>query len=874
MCGGRVAPRSTILWPSRKDRGVGESSSETAVQQIQRFRDRLRVASEATRAFAEATTDYERLLDSVARILSEVIRDSCAVFLLAEDAQSLRLMSLHAGDAVADEQIRGTLQTSLLLSEHPALSEVLQTGAALLVARLAPGTPRSDTTEEQVRMQDKLGLHSYLLVALRSHGRAMGILSLGRFRPESPPFDEQDRELAQNLADHASLAIENAQLYQAAQTAQRAAELARATLERSERRNRFFFESSPSASFVLDVSSLRLIDANQAALDLYGYTRSEFLALSLDDLRAPEEPLQLPAGMQAAEHADLAGSARHRRKDGSVILVDGKNHFTMFEGRRARCVVVHDHTERLLAEAAQRASEGRLRRTLDNMMEGYTILSYDLRYLFVNKVGAEQARLTERELLGRSPMDLYPDFQSTGMCALLQRCLKERVPVRAEEELTLADGSKVYFEVNVQPTSEGLVVLSLDTTERRRSALARDSLEEQLRQSQRMDAVGRLAGGVAHDFNNILSIILGYGEGLLEDLKPGDPMRTDVQEIHRAALRAAELTKQLLMFSRQQVMETKVLDMNEVLGSMEKMLRRILGEQLELRTLLDPELGRIRADRGNVEQIIMNLAVNAKDAMPDGGKLTIETSNVVLDDTIAHSHLGTEPGPYVLLAVTDTGIGMDKATRLRIFEPFFTTKAQGKGTGLGLSTVFGIVQQSRGAVWVYSEPGQGSTFKVYLPRTDEAVVAARPSLAPQNLRGHETVLLVEDEEAVRGVAQRMLERYGYRVLVAQNPGDALLVSELHDQRIDLLLTDVVMPRMNGAELASRFLTRWPQLKVLYMSGYTDASVVARGVLESDVPFLQKPFTSDQFARKVRSVLDGDALLPGAELPSSSPVALS
>ncbi len=843
---------------------MGESLSE-----IRRFRDRLRVTSEATRAFAEATTDYERLLDSIARILSQVIKDSCAVFLVSEDAASLRLVSLHAGDAAADEQIRRTLRTSLLLAEHPALEEVLHTGEALLVPHLTPGLPRSDTTTEQAEMQCELGLHSFLLVALRSHGRAIGILSLGRFRAESPAFDEHDRDLAQSLADHASLAIENAQLYLAAQTAQRAAEQARETLQRSEQRNRFFFESSPSASFVVDVADLRLIAANQAALDLYGYTRSEFLEMHLDDLRAPEEGVQLTLSLRAAGQSDMVGSARHRKKDGSIILVDGRNHFTMFEGRQARCVVVHDHTERLLAEAAQRESEGRLRRTLDNMMEGYTILSHDLRYLFVNKVGAGQAHLTQRQLLGRTPMDLYPDFQSTGMYALLQRCLRERLPVQAEEELTLADGSKAYFEVNVQPTSEGLVVLSLDTTERRSSALARDSLEEQLRQSQRMDAVGRLAGGVAHDFNNILSIILGYGEGLLEDLKPGDPMRADVKEIHKAALRAAELTKQLLMFSRQQVLETKIIDLNEVLGTMEKMLRRILGEQLELRTLLDPALGRIRADRGNIEQIIMNLAVNAKDAMPEGGKLTIETSNVLLDETFVHLHLGTEPGPYVLISVTDTGVGMDKATRLRIFDPFFTTKPQGKGTGLGLSTVFGIVQQSRGAVWVYSEPGQGTTFKVYLPRTDEALAAVRPSFAPAHLRGHETVLLVEDEEAVRGVAQRMLERNGYRVLVAQNPGDALLVSEQHGQRIDLLLTDVVMPRMNGAELASRFLTRWPELKVLYMSGYTDGSVVAHGVLESGVPFLQKPFTSDQFARKVRSVLDGDGAPPGAEPPASS-----
>jgi two-component system cell cycle sensor histidine kinase/response regulator CckA len=301
--------------------------------------------------------------------------------------------------------------------------------------------------------------------------------------------------------------------------------------------------------------------------------------------------------------------------------------------------------------------------------------------------------------------------------------LQENTPVHTEEELTHRDGTKAFFEVRVQPTPEGLVILSMDTTEQRRAAQARESLEEQLRQSQKMDAVGRLAGGVAHDFNNLLSVILGYGESVLLGLGDDDPIRDDVEEINKAARRAAELTRQLLMFSRQQVIEAQNLDLNEVLGDMERMLRRILGEQLQLTAMLEPTLGQVRADRGNIEQVIMNLVVNARDAMPTGGKLTIETENVVLDESFVRVHLGTEPGPYVLLAVTDTGIGMDRATRLRIFEPFFTTKGPGRGTGLGLSTVFGIVKQSGGGIWVYSEPGRGTTFKVYLPRVEEAALA-------------------------------------------------------------------------------------------------------------------------------------------------------
>jgi two-component system cell cycle sensor histidine kinase/response regulator CckA len=309
-----------------------------------------------------------------------------------------------------------------------------------------------------------------------------------------------------------------------------------------------------------------------------------------------------------------------------------------------------------------------------------------------------------------------------------------------------------------------------------------------------------------------------------------------------------------LMFSRQQLVEPKVLDLNEVLAGMQKMLRRILGEHIELCCTFEGELGRIKADRGNIEQVIMNLIVNARDAMPKGGKLTVETANVVLDKAFASVHLGAAPGAYVLLTVADTGLGMEKATRLRIFEPFFTTKEQGKGTGLGLSTVFGIVQQCHGGVWVHSDPGRGTTFKVYLPRTEAVAESNRGSLAALTQRGTETILLVEDEEAVRVVAQRMLERNGYRVIVA-DPSEALSLSDELGGQIDLLMTDVVMPRMSGATLAARLCERWPAMKVLYVSGYTDGTVVAHGVLESGVPFLQKPFTSEQLARKLRGVLD-------------------
>ena len=425
-----------------------------------------------------------------------------------------------------------------------------------------------------------------------------------------------------------------------------------------------------------------------------------------------------------------------------------------------------------------------------------------------------------------------------------------------EEAITDASGALRYLKTIKRPLvdangrADQVLVVSTDITERRR-------LGEQLLQSQKMEAVGQLAGGVAHDFNNLLTVITSYSALLLGDLAEGDPRREDVTEIKQAADRAAGLTRQLLAFSRKQVLQPRMLDLNQVVAGTEKMLRRLIGEDIDLVTVEGSNLGLVHADAGQIEQVIVNLAVNARDAMPGGGRLTIETANVELAADVASRRLDTRAGAYVMLAVTDTGTGIPSDALPHIFEPFFTTKERGKGTGLGLATVHGIVKQSGGDVWLYSEPGQGTTFKVYLPlmEGDASTVApegARRAVAP---RGTETVLLVEDDAALRQLARRVLEGQGYVVVEATNGRHALEACDGYSGRIDLVLTDVVMPELGGRAVAERLAERWPSVRLLYMSGYTDDDVVRRGVLDTRAAFLQKPFTPEVLARKVREVLD-------------------
>jgi len=445
---------------------------------------------------------------------------------------------------------------------------------------------------------------------------------------------------------------------------------------------------------------------------------------------------------------------------------------------------------------------------------------------------AERQRLVDR--------DTYTDREYDEVEATWKRkdgrLLTVQLSVRASRN---AARRVEYYETFVR-----------DVTEQRR-------LQTQLVQSQKMEAVGRLAGGIAHDFNNLLTVITTSCDLLLEDLDAKDPKREDVDQVRKAADGAAALTRQLLAFSRQQVLTPQVVNLGDVVYGVEKMLRRVIGEDVDLVTVLGPDAGAVKADVGQLEQVLMNLAVNARDAMPTGGKLTIETANVEHDPDYAREQEAAPVSRFVMLAVSDTGTGMDEATKARIFEPFFTTKELGKGTGLGLATVYGIVRQSGGFIWVYSEPGLGTTFKIYLPQVDAPAQAGTATSAPGPSRqGTETVLLVEDAAAVRSVIHEALARQGYTVLEAPNGGEALAIAARHPGPIHLLLTDVVMPGLSGRQLADQLARVRPDTKVLYTSGYTNDAVVRHGVLESGIAYLQKPFTLDGLARKVREVLDG------------------
>jgi two-component system, cell cycle sensor histidine kinase and response regulator CckA len=401
-------------------------------------------------------------------------------------------------------------------------------------------------------------------------------------------------------------------------------------------------------------------------------------------------------------------------------------------------------------------------------------------------------------------------------------------------------GSVAYYEGSLE-----------DITERK-------MLGEQLRQSQKMEAIGQLAGGIAHDFNNLLTAINGYSEMSMALLQAEDPLRHNLEEIKKAGDRAAALTRQLLAFSRKQVLQPKVLDLNAIVSDMEKMLRRLIGEDIELRTAFNPELGSIKADPGQIEQVIMNLVVNARDAMPQGGKLTIETENAFFVEEYVGQDSTIVPGAYVMLTVSDTGTGIDEKTKMHVFEPFFTTKEAGRGTGLGLSTVYGIVRQSGGNICIDSEVGQGTTFKIYLPLIDDDAPEYKRSPEPQEfLKSSETILLAEDEEMVRHLVRDVLKTYGYQVLEASNGGAALLICERHLGPIHLLLTDAIMPEMSGRELEKRLRQLRPDLKVLFMSGYMDDSLIEANSIDSNIPFLQKPFTTQALVRKVREVLQAD-----------------
>jgi two-component system, cell cycle sensor histidine kinase and response regulator CckA len=506
-----------------------------------------------------------------------------------------------------------------------------------------------------------------------------------------------------------------------------------------------------------------------------------------------------------------------------------------------------ERSERRRAEAGRRASEDRLRRIFDHVSDALFIADDEGRIHDANPAACVLTGMSVEALRELKLQAVLPEV------ARLKDGVTGAVGTgSADFVVPPVDGinQNRVLGIDAAAFAPGVLVYTVrDHTNQAR-------LEEQLAQSQKMDAVGQLAGGIAHDFNNLLTVIMSYGSLLLSDLDEGDPRRDDVQEIANAAARASGLTRQLLAFSRKQIMEPRLMNVNAVVTGVEKLLRRLIGEDIELATTLDSALYSINADPGQLEQVLINLAVNARDAMPQGGRLHITTANTTLSADHGGRHLSAVPGEYIMLAVSDTGVGMSREVQQRVFEPFFTTKGQGKGTGLGLSTVYGIVKQSGGDLWIYSEPGTGTTFKVYFPRAVEGdlfVPAAEDKRSAP--RGTETILVVEDDPALRALSERVLQANGYIVLLARNGLEALAIASGHSGPIDMIATDVVMPKMNGRPLVEKLLESRAAMRVLFMSGYTDDEVMRRGVIDGRTAFLQKPFTPSELARKVREVLD-------------------
>jgi PAS domain S-box-containing protein len=514
-----------------------------------------------------------------------------------------------------------------------------------------------------------------------------------------------------------------------------------------------------------------------------------------------------------------------------------------------------DLDERRRMEAALVESERAYRSTFDEAPVGIAHVSLDGAWARVNPrlasmLGYSAGDLVARHIAAvRTPDDDERDAATRAdlLSGAADRVVSETRYRHRDGRLVRATVTlSLHRDVNNQP--QYFIAIIEDISDRR-------ALEEQLVQSQKMEAIGRLAGGVAHDFNNLLTAILGYSNLVLEELEPSHPARTDVDEMRKAAESAAALTQQLLAFSRKQILQPQVLDLNAAVARADGLLQRLISEDIALVSRLDSDLDRISADAGQIEQVILNLAINARDAMPHGGKITIETMNVELDDAYAAKHPGASPGAHVMLAVSDTGIGMDDLTLAHVFEPFFTTKRRGEGTGLGLSTVYGIVKQSGGSIWVYSEPGRGTTFKVYFPRVVAGAPAAPAAARAEGLRGTETILLAEDQPEVRSIGSAVLRRYGYEVLEAANGEEALAIIRSYQGPIHLLMSDVVMPSMNGPELARRVQAEHPGMRVLFASGYTDDAIVRHGVLDPGVAFLQKPFTPTALLKKIRELLD-------------------
>jgi two-component system, cell cycle sensor histidine kinase and response regulator CckA len=711
---------------------------------------------------------------------------------------------------------------------------VLRTGFPLLAT---PDVYNQLVTAGEVELIGAPSL-DWLGVPLKIAGRTIGVIAVQTYSA-GVRYGERERQIFEFVSTQIALVIERKRAQQ--------------QLADSEAWYRLLFEANPEPMMVYDHQSLQILAVNRAAIQGYGFAETEFLAMTIADLHAPDDrELVESIRREPRTEAVTRTGIRHRKRDGTLIDVEIIADSIDFGGRPGRLILARDVTQRRRLERQLQESEQKYRMLFEANAEAMYV--YDLetyRLVAVNEAAIAQYGYSRDELLAMSLFDLRPAAEVPKLEAYLREhpTVSETTGgwIHRRKNGTLLEAEVVAHTIDFGGRLANLV-LARDVTEQRR-------LEAQLRQAQKMEAVGRLAGGIAHDFNNLLTAILGSAQLALREVDRTHPVREDLEEIRRAGLRAADLTRQLLAYSRRQVVAPRVIDVNEAVRALEAMLRRLIREDIALVLELAPEPLAVRSDPGQLEQVVMNLVVNARDALPEGGRITVRTAAVTLGAEQPGNDPLAPPGPYVQLLVADTGQGLSDEARAHLFEPFFTTKELGKGTGLGLATVYGIVKQNNGFIYVDSASGTGTTVRVYLPRSAGPLpTAERVPAAVTPRRGSETILLVEDETAVRHFARRALEANGYCVLVAADGAEALSIAEQHAGPIHLLLTDVVMPGIGGPELARRLSAARPTLRVLFSSGYTDDETVRQGVRESGTAFLQKPFAPEDLLQKTAEVL--------------------
>jgi two-component system cell cycle sensor histidine kinase/response regulator CckA len=778
----------------------------------------------------EFTLDRQTLLNKLAdAALQQSEADELSILLLTADGSELYVAA-----------VRGENRTRLLDERIP-----LERGISSWVAReRTPLLLRGRVNDARfTAMWPRTDIRSAISVPLQVAGKLVGIINVNNVN--SPrPFTLGQMKALTILASTAAAALDSTSLYE--------------RVRQAEEKYRSIFENAVEGVFQTTLEG-QFITVNPSLARILGYDSPEEVILMITDIthQLYVEPERRAEAARIQEVGGILHDLEFEayRKDGEKIWLSLNRRSVRDENgvEIYREGTVEDITERKQAEEELLQSEQRYRLLFKRNPQPMWVFDLEtLAFLEVNDAAIHHYGYTREEFLAMTIKDIRPAEDIPKLLDNVSRAMPQHEEAGIWKHKK-KDGTITFVEITTHELTfygrPAQIVLAYDVTERR-------FLEEQFRQSQKLEAVGQLAGGVAHDFNNLLTVITGYSELSLRGLDKDTPLYSNLEEIKKAGESAATLTRQLLAFSRKQVLQPKVLQLNVIVNDVNKMLQRLIGEDIDLLTVLEPSLGQIKADPGQIEQVILNLAVNARDAMPQGGRLSIETTNVYLDEQYARRHTAIQPGHYVMLAVSDTGCGIDAEIQVRMFEPFFTTKEHGKGTGLGLSTVYGIVKQSDGNIWVYSEVGKGTTFKVYLPRVDEGAQEYKRSAETEKaLQGTETILLAEDEDIVRKLARQVLEMYGYQVLEAANGDAALLICERYTEPIHLLITDVVMPEMSGRELAERWSQLCPEMRVLFMSGYTDDAIVHQGVLDAGANFIQKPFSPDALAGKVREVLD-------------------